>query len=61
MIIVEHFVRVLWCSDFRLQLYDLIEHKVQGDGNCQVSLLPSHCFLVMSRHIRQLLDILPKV
>lgn len=22
----------------RLQLYDLVEHKVQGDGNCQVSL-----------------------
>lgn len=23
-------------SFFRLQLYELVEHKVQGDGNCQV-------------------------
>lgn len=22
----------------RLQLYDFVEHKVQGDGNCQVCL-----------------------
>lgn len=22
---------------FRLSVYDLVEHKVQGDGNCQVS------------------------
>lgn len=24
---------------FRLRLYDLVEHKVQGDGNCQVHFL----------------------
>lgn len=25
----------------RLRVYDLVERKVQGDGNCQVSLLCS--------------------
>jgi hypothetical protein len=25
------------CCIFRLQMYDFVEHKVQGDGNCQVS------------------------
>ncbi|KAL7225863.1 hypothetical protein ACSBR1_021090 [Camellia fascicularis] len=24
-----------WRNMIRLQLYDLVEHKVQGDGNCQ--------------------------
>lgn len=32
-------------SCFRLQLFDLVEHKVQGDGNCQVTLLPSRFLL----------------
>lgn len=28
---------------YRLQVYDLVEHKVQGDGNCQVKFLSFDC------------------
>lgn len=40
----------------RLQLYDLIELKVQGDGNCQVSLpyfiiLSSVCYGVTGANV----------
>ncbi|CAA0830451.1 Cysteine proteinases superfamily protein [Striga hermonthica] len=45
----------------RLQLYDLIEHKVQGDGNCQFRALsdqfyrtPEHHKLVRQQVVRQL-------
>ncbi|KAK4419217.1 OVARIAN TUMOR DOMAIN-containing deubiquitinating enzyme 10 [Sesamum alatum] len=45
----------------RLQLYDLIEHKVQGDGNCQFRALsdqfyrtPEHHKFVRKQVVRQL-------
>ncbi|CAA0836510.1 Cysteine proteinases superfamily protein [Striga hermonthica] len=45
----------------RLQLYDLIEHKVQGDGNCQFRALsdqfyrtPEHHKFVRQQVVRQL-------
>uniref|UniRef100_A0A0V0H2W7 Putative ovule protein n=1 Tax=Solanum chacoense TaxID=4108 RepID=A0A0V0H2W7_SOLCH len=42
-IALSYFLLSIPCSgfsNFRLQLFDLVEHKVQGDGNCQVTLLP---------------------
>jgi hypothetical protein len=32
--VVQYFLHVNCC---RLKLYELVEHKVKGDGNCQVS------------------------
>lgn len=33
---------------FRLQLYELVERKVQGDGNCQVSPCNLNMFILSS-------------
>ncbi|KAL2481382.1 Cysteine proteinases superfamily protein [Abeliophyllum distichum] len=35
----------------RLQLYDLVEHKVQGDGNCQFRALSDQFYQMPEHHI----------
>ncbi|KAK6943841.1 OTU domain [Dillenia turbinata] len=50
---------VATCCLIRLQLYDLVEHKVQGDGNCQFRALSDQFYRSPEHHEfvrRQIVD-----
>jgi len=37
-------------SSFRLKLYELVEHKVKGDGNCQFRALSDQLYQTPDHH-----------
>ena len=40
-------LKVFLTFECRLELYGVVEHKVQGDGNCQVRIFRFYLFLLV--------------